>query len=379
MNNLLSNVPPLVLEKTMPVPIFAEDKELAAILAGNRERPATIAELCGQLASFDSQFTRVPVGRTVRVEGQVLHTGCVRAHLDAPGVERLCEQLGVPRHYVAGLNEPLRNPLLNFHLARGDHYRRVRGDGKLNVVSRNGAFVGFARSDLTDLSPQALIAAVLEGVGGEPDRRVAVNRLMLGEERVEFELISLPITEQVATGDIFHGGLLVSYSPIGRHAVSVETFLFRRICRNGLTHRRCIAERAISRTRRLPRDHAQAKEIQFRQVRQLASDVWEGLRPRLVEVAALRNERLDNVEAFLGQLLRRTRLWSQSMMRFLLEALSAEDERGTAYAALNAVTHVATHRPELSSRQRRAMSALGGLIAHRHTHICPRCYSIVGN
>jgi len=379
MNDSLPNVPLVVLEKIIPVPIFAEDKKFAAILAENREGPATIAGLCGELARFDSQLAKVPVDRNVRVDGQVLEAGRVRAHLDGPGVERLCEQLGVPRHYVAGLNEPLRNPLLNFHLARGDHYRSVRGDGKLNVVSRNGAFVGFARNDLTDLSPQELAAAVLEGVGGEADRRLAVNRLMLGEERVEFELIASQIFEEVAPGDLVHGGLLVSYSPIGRHAVSVETFLFRRICRNGLTHRRCGAERAISRTRRLPREHAQAKEIQFRQVQQLASAVWDGLPRHLAEVAALRNERLDDVEAFLGQLLRRARLWSQSMMRFLLESLSAEDEQGTAYAALNAVTRVATHQPELSSRQRRAMSALGGLIAHRHTHICPRCYSILGN
>jgi len=272
----------------------------------------------------------------------------------------------------------LRTQLLNFHFAQGEQCRRTRGGRNPTVISRNGSFVGFARSDLTDLGPHELLSAFLAGIAGEADQ-LAVNRLTLGAVRVEFELVASQVLEEVASGDVIHGGLLVSYSPIGAHAVSVETFLFRRICRNGLTHRPCGAERAISRTRRLPREHAHAKAIQLCQVQQLASAVWQSLRPRLAEVAALRNERLDHVEVFLGQLLRRTRLWSQSMMRFLLEALSAEDERGTAYAALNAVTHVATHRTELSPRQRRAMSALGGLIAHRHTHICPRCYSIVGS
>jgi hypothetical protein len=164
----------------------------------------------------------------------------------------------------------------------------------------------------------------------------------------------------------------VSYSPIGRHAVSLETFLFRRICANGLTHRWCTAERAISRTRRLPRDQAAAKATQFRQVRRLVVNIWQGLPQRLAEVAALRQEQLASVEAFLAQLLRPARLWSAPMRRYLHAALAAEDEQGTAYAALNAVTRVATHQPQLSARQRRALSALGGLIAHRHAHICPK-------
>jgi hypothetical protein len=191
-------------------------------------------------------------------------------------------------------------------------------------------------------------------------------------------LLAPGVYEEAAPGDIVVGGLAVSYSPIGRHAVGVETFLFRRTCANGLTHRWCSTERSISRTRRLPQDHAEAKAIQFRQVRQLAASVWQGLPQRLAEVAALRQERLESVEAFLAQLLRPARLWSAPIRRYLHAALAAEEEQGTPYAALNAVTRVATHQPQLGARQRRALAGLGGLIAHHHAHICPKCYSVVG-
>ncbi|MBI3463928.1 MAG: DUF932 domain-containing protein [Planctomycetes bacterium] len=359
----------------LSVPI--SDKNRPPIFGKNRELPQTICELIEQLSRFDGQFARFPAD-DLRIVGDSLVTGGVRLRLDTAGIERLCQQMGLPHSYVPGLKESARTPLLNYHLAEGDHCPTGQHREKLNVVGRDGTFVGFARSDLADLRARELTAAVLEGLGPDPQRRLEVHRLSLADERCEFELLATGVYEEAAPGDVVIGGLAVRYSPIGRHAVSVETFLFRPNCANGLTHRWCSAEHPISRTRRLPLDHAEAKAIQFRQVRQLAVSVWQGLPQRLGEVAALREERLESVEAFLAQLLRPARLWTRPMRRYLQQALAAEEEQGTAYAALNAVTRVATHQPQLSARQRRALSALGGLIAHRHAHICPKCYSVVG-
>jgi hypothetical protein len=357
-------------------PIFGESRRSLAISAENSEPTRTIAALREQLAAFDSQFARIAVDDTLRVEGQSLLVGGMGLKLDSPGVERLCEQMRLPYSYLAGLDEWARTWLLNLHLMRGDLRRVGAGHGRLNAISHDGAFVGFARSDLADLPARELITGVIESIGANADD-LSVHRLSLGEERVEVELIAHRVLEEVVAGDAVHGGLFISYSPLGAHAVSVETFLLRKRCGNGLRHRLCSAERGISRTRRLSRSHASADAIQLQQVRRLAAAVWAGLPARLAEVAALHEERLDDVEAFLAHLLRRARLWSGAMRGFLQEALTAEDENGTAYAALNAVTRVATHRPELTAKQRRGLSALAGLIAHRHTHICPKCYSIL--
>jgi hypothetical protein len=172
--------------------------------------------------------------------------------------------------------------------------------------------------------------------------------------------------------------MLVSYSPIGARGVAVETLLLRQACENTLRHRVCRAEQSICRTRRLSHKHTLAAAIQGDQVRQLARVVWKGLPSKLSEVAALRKERIEKVEAFLGQLVRKARLRQRLVLRRLEESLQAQEEQGTAYAALNAITYVATHRRELPARQRRTLSALAGLLAHRHTHHCPRCYSVLG-
>jgi len=79
----------------------------------------------------------------------------------------------------------------------------------------------------------------------------------------------------------------------------VETFLWRERCGNGLTHRVCHGERSISRTRRVPRGHARGTAIQSEQVRQLVKGIWDGLSPKLSEVAALREVRpLTEVRIF---------------------------------------------------------------------------------
>jgi len=38
---------------------------------------------------------------------------------------------------------------------------------------------------------------------------------------------------------------------------------------------------------------------------------------------------------------------------------------------------VATHDPELSPRQRRVLSLLGGLLAFSGVHICDHCFSVL--
>lgn len=56
-------------------------------------------------------------------------------------------------------------------------------------------------------------------------------------------------------------------------------------------------------------------------------------------------------------------------------AIAALDE--TAYAALNALTWVASHTDRLTLAERRGLARLAGVLAFRHEHLCPRCFSIL--
>jgi hypothetical protein len=86
------------------------------------------------------------------------------------------------------------------------------------------------------------------------------------------------------------------------------------------------------------------------------------------------------VRDFLDQQLRQVpRLHSRALRNRLLEAWLNHGEGNTAYAALNAITWVATHAPDnhVRPRQREALALLAGVIALSGQHICPRCYSVI--
>ena len=68
---------------------------------------------------------------------------------------------------------------------------------------------------------------------------------------------------------------------------------------------------------------------------------------------------------------------SLTQMDRALAAWRAEGAEETVWAAVNALTRVATHDPELSMRQRRVLSLLGGLLAYSGVHICDRCFSVL--
>ena len=140
-------------------------------------------------------------------------------------------------------------------------------------------------------------------------------------------------------------------------------------------HRECVTRRA-SRTRRLPHDHPHARDLQRAQVRRLANDVWEALEEKLQALPQLQEEQIEVMHVF-RRWLQRSRL---SICRLLPRLELAWQEEGgatTMYAAVNAVTRLATHCDDLTERERYILARLGGLLAFRRLHLCPRCYSVL--
>ena len=114
------------------------------------------------------------------------------------------------------------------------------------------------------------------------------------------------------------------------------------------------------------------------QIRRLVGQTLQGLEPQLMEIQAT-SQRPANVEELLLRWLQRARISPRNIMPRLLEAWRLEGSEATHYGAVNALTRVGTHDPELSDRQRRVLASLGGLLAFSNVHICPRCFSVLGN
>jgi hypothetical protein len=156
----------------------------------------------------------------------------------------------------------------------------------------------------------------------------------------------------------------------------IYAFNLRLACTNGMILRECASRDGIGRTRQLSVDHPNGREIQRNQIRQIALQQWNALQPRLEALRAT-SERRANVEELLNNWLLRERISRHEIMPRLLAAWRLEGSENTHYAAVNALTRVATHDSELSARQRRVLSALGGLLAFSQVHLCPRCYSML--
>src|ERR1043166_7440645 len=156
-------------------------------------------------------------------------------------------------------------------------------------------------------------------------------------------------------------------------ATTVPTYVLRLVCENGMMHRDCVDHKRSPRTRRLNKNQGNARELQLNQIRRLAADAWRQVPEKLAAIRRLAEERVD-ATAVIDNFVRRSRLYSRSVIELLRRAWQIEGGEPTAFGVLNALTRVATHSTDLSYRQRRMLAQLSGVFATRHTHICPRCF-----
>jgi hypothetical protein len=320
------------------------------------------------LAEADVRQRLVPA-ETIRVERAGLLTEDGQFRLDDAGLERFCRRVGAPARYLTRLERGVSVPLLQYHVDRGD-----LGDGPVTLITRRDRFLAFGRNDLTRLSGEQVLQAVLDGIRGVSNG-LHVGSLAISEESFRLDLLSHEVSREIEPGDIVEAGLRIRHSMIGESATQIESFLLRLVCSNGMTHRECASSRAV-RTRRLPVHHPEAVQLQTAQVRRLAEQVWSKLTEKLHAVQSLREERI-HVAGFLERWLRQARLSARILMPLLREAQEQEGAGENVYTAVNSLTRVATHSCDVPVRQRQILSRLAGLIAFRKLHICPRCFSLL--
>src|SRR5204863_352596 len=148
----------------------------------------------------------------------------------------------------------------------------------------------------------------------------------------------------------------------GAEATHIQSFIFRLICSNGMTRRECLT-RSGPRARKLSIEHPNAHVLQLNQVKRLAAEVWQSIDPKLQALKPLTQSVVDVPQLITRWLLRARISTGTQMMDRLLGAWHAEGDENTTFGAVNAITRVATHAPDLTARQRHVLSALAGLMA----------------
>lgn len=325
-------------------------------------------ELTEQVREVENRVRehRLPV-KDISVETDALVAGNVKLRLAPVGLSRVCKRLGAPYEYLSKLDERVRASLLQHHFDRGDL------GNVASILSLRDEFLAFGQPDLLRLSGTDVLDAVAQGIG-QDTATVTIHGTHFSDDSFQFDLLNSQ-GEEVAPGDVLQAGLRITHSFIGEHATWIEVFILRLVCSNGLTHRDCVSRRA-ARTRRLPAHHPNALELQRAQIRRLAEAAWISLDQKLHAIRGLQEERIE-VERLLRRWIERARLSVRTLMPLLQQAWETEGAQETTYGAINALTRVATHHPDLQPRQRRVLSGLAGLLAFRHQHLCPRCFSVL--
>jgi hypothetical protein len=95
-------------------------------------------------------------------------------------------------------------------LAEGRRARRGLTDETSCILSRDGTFLDFARSDLLTLDDASVLAAACEGVG-DLARTLEVQGLGLGDESFVVDVVSPQVTEEVRPGDVIRGGVHIAH------------------------------------------------------------------------------------------------------------------------------------------------------------------------
>ncbi len=353
--------------------------------------PRSLNDLLDGLATLDAEhrFHIVTSKGDVRVTADQISVGDDNLRMSVDGWDRLAQQCGAPSDYWSRLTPAFRAEVAQHHLSRGDLFRGKSRVRSVEAVSRNGSLIGFRHAGQVHLNNATTLRAVLETLRPQDDA-LRVHRFVPSETDFHVELVTPRSFREVRQGDVVQGGIAVSHSLLGAHPTTIDLFVLRVVCSNGLALRRCVGRVAISRTRRLKHTGPEALAAATDQLRRITAERWQHLSQLLSGIRELPSARLprtasspdaDGMRSFLMPPLRATHLWSEDLWHRLLLPAWQHPHGGNGeldeFAAINTVTYVATHRSELTFRQQRTLARLAGLLAFRRIHVCPRCHSAV--
>lgn len=322
-----------------------------------------------------------------RVESDRIMIGDDNLQITNAGWGQLAKEIGAPYSYLSQFDPEFRAQIVQYHV---DHlHSPFCNVGDLEAVAFEDRFIGFRRSRLVHLELAAAVRAIFDALGGER-QSYSIHQLRVTDDSITMEMMTPRRTHEVQVGDEVQGGISVSHSFLGTHPTTIDLFVYRLMCQNGMTLRHCVGHTEISRSRRLKKNGEESKTAAIEQIKRMVverlrhqNDLFRSLSqlPGAPLERAIGADDEDSMRRFLMPSLRATHLWSAQLWRRVLAPAWRHAHGGNGelneFAAVNTITYVATHQRDLSFRQRRTLARLAGLLSFRRVHICPRCNSAV--
>jgi hypothetical protein len=301
----------------------------------------------------------------VRLENSWMTLDGERFFVTETARRMLAEGLGMPAAFVLQLPSQLQASLFNFMLERTVVRARNNPPFFVRFAVRGDMVVAAAvNPKFSTISLSSALTKIFEVIPEEwTEMEPMVHRWFWSPQKAEVQLIFQQVSSEPRPGDIVSGGIWIRVSPIGLRAPSVEPFLLRLVCANGMVVPERLCETDGDRRK---------KVLDFLQS---AERVWRILSEVMRRLPDLAQERVD-VEAEIVTIARDLRL-SATLRRALLNALERDElgNHGTLFDVVNAVSRVATHHDRLNDAVRHRLMRTAGLILQGE-HRCPTCRRI---
>jgi hypothetical protein len=142
--------------------------------------------------------------------------------INQEGAKSLANFIGMPQSLGKEITPGLFGQMATEVLSRRERY---------SVLLKNGAIIDFAKpSPARNISPERLVSTIEHAIPHAEFHKVTTQGY-----NASIEIVGVK-QEAVRRGDLIRAGALVNFSPVGTVMPSVQSFVLRLACTNGMTH-----------------------------------------------------------------------------------------------------------------------------------------------
>ena len=271
----------------------------------------------------------------------------------------LCEILGAPCRYLMRCPPDLREANVNTWVRTEIEGKRPL-DG-WGFYSQESVIQTFSRLNFVHTSSRSVFDMLMEVVDGG---MLDVLDTYVTSGGVEFKIVTSREIE-ARVGDITRAGLSIRHSDRELLPFSVEPFMYRLVCVNGVVVPECTG---LRRYRSGDEGDALGK------MREHVSEVYSSLQDQMSAYADKINRPVEDRDSVLNTIFRER--YIPQAIRSLVRDSWEQDPGDTEYHLLNAFSRAANSE-SVSGAWRRQLQRVAGTLAADPLHRCPRCYHAV--
>jgi hypothetical protein len=274
--------------------------------------------------------------------------------LNEQGVKSLAQFIGMPQSMGKEISPDLFGQVANYILARRGHY---------SVMLIDGAIASFGRAAQgRQINPERLVNTIERAI---PNPEY-LNVNIAANYTASIELVG-DKREPVVRGDLIRAGALVNFSPVGTIAPSVQSFVVRLACTNGMTENTVLQE--------YNGGGGSEGDDAWQWFRKALHDAYGAITPIVNRYREMIKNRIPDKERalILENMIRKAGI--KGDLADAIRAQAIQDPPRNEYQMLNLITFASSHLAREHAQVQRLRAVAAEFSSEeRHSGYCPICH-----